>query len=438
MLTAQAACIQPFLKDSYTTEDLQKLETLLNDAGTFRFEALSNGLFPAALALQDDTEYTGYSNCWVRDNVLVAWGLYASGRVEPAVRSLQTLAQYFLKSRHRFDNLITGKSDPSDPMQRPHIRIRGEQLEEIDQHWAHAQNDALGYFLWAFSRLACDRVFEPTSDQIDLMILFVETLHALKFWEDEDSGHWEEVRKIAASSIGTATAGLLEFSRFYDERADLFQEHQIACERIDILEDSITRGRNALYSILPAECVQEDPLKNRKYDAALLFLIEPLQIVNYEMADKIISDIQEHLQGDYGIRRYVGDSYWCADYKEKLSPEQRTDDFSDNQETRDALLQKGEEAQWCIFDPILSVIYAKRYHHSGDKNDREKQIHYFQRALTQLTAEDCRMGGLRCPESYYLENGTYVPNDITPLLWTQANLLQSLEWMKKTTETNSQ
>jgi hypothetical protein len=38
---------------------------------------------------------------------------------------------------------------------------------------------------------------------------------------------------------------------------------------------------------------------------------------------------------------------------------------------------------------------------------------------------------LRCPESYYLENGRFVPVDQTPLLWTQGNLLTALRMMER-------
>ena len=41
------------------------------------------------------------------------------------------------------------------------------------------------------------------------------------------------------------------------------------------------------------------------------------------------------------------------------------------------------------------------------------------------------MGPFKCPELYYLENGNYVPNDATPLLWTQANLWIAFKFMKQ-------
>lgn len=427
-----ARAVQNYLSSQQTQADLLALERTLDEAGTFRFEPLPNGIFPAALALQEDYEYTGYSNAWVRDNVLVAYGHYVTGQMEPASKCLSALADFFVKYQHRFTDIVSGQANADDPMQRPHIRFNAEKLEEIEQKWAHAQNDALGYFLWLYSKLCRAGHLQPKDSHRPLLGLFVDYFHTIRFWEDEDSGHWEEVRKISASSIGTATAGLMELSHLWDEKPDMIGESRDTCGRFDWLEDAITRGQNAMLAILPEECIQQDPLKHRKYDAALLFLIEPLQIVSGALADRIINNVIDHLQGEYGIRRYLGDSYWCADYKTKLDPEKRTDDFSDDQSARDALLSPGEEAQWCIFDPIISIIFGKRYQQSGNEADRNKQVKYFHRSLSQLTNEDSTFGPLKCSESYYLENGKYVPNDITPLLWTQSNLMQAMHVMKQT------
>ncbi|MGC2692656.1 MAG: hypothetical protein WA228_08160, partial [Desulfobaccales bacterium] len=93
-------------------------------------------------------------------------------------------------------------------------------------------------------------------------------------------------------------------------------------------------------------------------------------------------------------------------------------------------LKPGQEAQWCIFDPIISIIYGFKYQKSGDQNYFRLQIHYFNRSLGQLTAEDSEFGGFKCPELYYLERGQYVPNDTVPLLWTQANLWMAFKFMR--------
>ena len=144
------------------------------------------------------------------------------------------------------------------------------------------------------------------------------------------------------------------------------------------------------------------------------------------MADRIVGDVAAHLQGGVGIRRYIGDSYWCADYRALFPPEARSADFSQSLERRDRLLKEGQEAQWCIFDPILSAIFGNRYLRSGIASDRERQVAYFNRSLGQITAT------LQCPEAYFLESGGWVPNDNAPLLWTEANLWLALKAMKTT------
>jgi phosphorylase kinase alpha/beta subunit len=83
-------------------------------------------------------------------------------------------------------------------------------------------------------------------------------------------------------------------------------------------------------------------------------------------------------------------------------------------------VKPGEEAQWCVFDPILSAIYGERYRAGRELEDLAKQTFYLNRSLGQITAD------FKCPEAYYLDRGRYVPNDYTPLLWTQANLWGAL------------
>ena len=78
------------------------------------------------------------------------------------------------------------------------------------------------------------------------------------------------------------------------------------------------------------------------------------------------------------------------------------------------------------------MIHGRRFQKFGSASDRERQLFHLQRSLGQLTTAESRFGAYRCPESYFCENGQYVPNDITPLLWTQANLRLALFFMRKT------
>lgn len=417
-----------------TAGDVRKMTEFLTQQGTFHFPTLRNGLFSAAAGEGGDFELSGYHNVWVRDNIQIAWShLAVLNDAKIATDCIRSLAAFFVKYQFRFSDVIDGKVDASDPMHRPHIRFDGTHLTENTEKWAHAQNDALGYFLWLSCRLVIRG--DLKTDEVDwtLFAQLVRFWQAVEVWQDEDSGHWEEVRKVAASSIGCVVAGLSLLRKLMDQSAVCKQlaagSHPITLADVDEL---LTKCRTALKQILPAECIQPDPLQNRRYDAALLFLIYPLNVIgDRTMEDTILSDVKAHLQGPYGIRRYPGDSYWCADYRTLLTADARTADFSDDQGARDKLLKPGMEAQWCIFDSIIACVYGHRYLADGDPESLQMQIEATRRALSQLTPAGCRFPQFRCPESYFCENGEWIPNDITPLLWTQGNLWQALMVLEK-------
>jgi hypothetical protein len=165
-----------------------------------------------------------------------------------------------------------------------------------------------------------------------------------------------------------------------------------------------------------------------------LFLIYPLAVVDDDMADRIVERTQERLLGPIGIKRYLGDSFYCADYETAMA--RRHDDptrnFSRDLASRDELLQAGGEAQWCIFDPILSVHYGRRYLKTKSGLALEKQTEYLNRSLAQITrADPPRCDAFRCPELYYYEQGRLQTSKSTPLLWAQANLWTALEMMEQ-------
>lgn len=412
-----------YIKSRYTYQNIQEILNVLEAQKTLTFSPLDNGLFPAAKTGKE-TDYTGYSSIWVRDNIHIAHAHSVLDNYEIALKTINALMCYFKKHKNRFEKIISFQSDPSDPMNRPHIRFNGFNLEEIDQKWAHAQNDALGYFLWFYCKLANQGRLKILDEDLELLLLFPKYWSTIQFWQDEDSGHWEENRKISASSIGVVLAALQELNHY------LSNHNQIKMEVIDQIKYLIGMGQQSLDLILPSECIQSDSKKKRRFDSALLFLIYPLGVVTGNMADTILNDVMTNLQGKYGIRRYIGDSYWSADYKKKLEPGARTVDFSDDLSTRDSFLKENEEAQWCIFDPIISVIFGLKYQKTKSEHDFNLQIHYLNRSLGQITGFQSNTGEFLCPESYYLEDGKYVPSDPTPLYWTQANLICALKTME--------
>jgi Glycosyl hydrolases family 15 len=424
--------VAQLVKDRYELRDLQNISLLLIEKEVFKFPALDNGLFPAAIVAAS-TEYTGYSAVWVRDNIYVAYSHYILGEIDIALKAVNCLMKYFQKHRIRFENIINSNTDPKNVMERPHIRFNGENLDEINQSWEHAQNDALGYFLWFYCKLISDKVLHPSQQDVETLALFPLYFDAVSYWQDEDSGHWEETRKIEASSIGAVVASLKTLKQLSMESSFISHcfKYGDRLVTIDFLDNLIHQGMNALNRILPSECIQ--PGLERRYDSALLFLIYPLQVVDDAMSNQIISDVIDSLQGQYGIPRYLGDSFWCRDYED--IPENIRTSISTEREQwltdNGRALRPGEEAQWCIFDPIISTIFGVKFQKTKQMELLEKQIFYFNRSLGQLTADDFKIGGFKCPELYYLKGTDYVPNDATPLLWTQANLRIALRTMEQ-------
>ncbi len=414
-------------------DELKSLAALLRESGTFHFPILDNGLYPAA-AIRADNEYTGYGNVWVRDNVQIAHARQIAGDGSLSGLTAQSLMRHFTSQRPRFQGIIDGTLDASDPANRPHVRFDGLGMRDLPERWPHAQNDALGYFLWFYCRLVHAGVVVPSQCGWQTLGLFPRYFETIRFWEDEDSGHWEEERKVSASSIGVVLGGLLELKRM---AAALPPDQRGGVTGGDgLLERLLHKGRGTLDAILPHES-RHPAEKARRYDSALLFLIHPVGVVPPAgpQADCIIRDVGAHLQGEIGIRRYLGDSFWAPDYKKKLEAGKRTVDWSDGLETRNRLAVAGGEAQWCIFDPILSSIHGLRYRLRGDREDLVAQMRHLGRSLRQLTGSDGRFPPLRCPELYSLEERTWQPNDVTPLLWTQANLLAALKDMAASLET---
>jgi len=299
--------LEKLIKSSYTLKDINEIEKLLYSRGTFEFPYLKNGLFSASL-LGSPVSHTGYENVWVRDNFHVSYCHYITGQTEIASKNSTALMLFFKKHKQRFKDIIEHRVSPDNPMNRPHIRFNGQTMEEIDEKWSHAQNDALGYLLWFYSKLAMELLIKPSTEDWEILALFALYFDAIKYWQDEDSGHWEEIRKINASSIGIVVAALKNLKALIVSQPEASSHCRCMDKAItgELIESLIQRGNKALGEILPSECAQDDPKKNRPVDSALLFLIYPMNILDDKMRDAVLNNITTRLQGDYGIRRYLG------------------------------------------------------------------------------------------------------------------------------------
>jgi Glycosyl hydrolases family 15 len=415
-LSLEHGFLRHLISDTYTTDSLAEIKQALADHHSYEILPVANGLF-AASSSQSPESLSGYQNVWVRDNIMVADSFRRRGEFAPAIACIQGLTRFFATQLPRFREII---SDPTrvlhkDANRRPHIRFTAQTLAELPEKWTHAQNDALGQALWFRFQFANTNVLPMSPADYEIYRMFPAYFAAIEYWQDPDSGAWEEGVKINNSSVGAVLAGLQEMRKYH------------ASQRISPAEDEqltllIAKGRQRLDATLPFESPPQ-----RLVDSALLFLIQPLEVVQTrEMQDAILNLVQARLKGAFGIKRYAGDSYFCQDYDEWFPPEQMSTSFSDKLEFRDAHLQPECEAQWCLFDPLLSIIYGQRF--LADRSDRasfQKQLQYFNRSLAQVTAAG------QCPELYFLKHGRYIPNVHTPLAWTQANQAFALYLMEK-------
>lgn len=429
--------LTPLVRDRYSPEDLDVLEDVLREAGLFDFPLLANGLHGAVSGGGEVGSVTGYCHTWVRDAVHVAEVRWRLGEVEGVGQTATSLLKWFVLQAPRFEVHIAGTADQSDPMSRPHVRFKGESLEESDEWWPHAQNDALGYGLWFLCRSALSGLHFPDIEGVDALGRFPRYFQSIAYWDDIDSGHWEETPKRNASSIGAVIAGLRAMRGLL--RSDVFEagRDRLASVGVDegLLVDLMARGQKALQQILPFESVNPDmPHLDRHADGALLFLIHPLWIVDPRMTGRIVDLVRKRLLGPHGIRRYEGDSYWCADYLRLFDEKTRTSGFQGDLSQRDAALKPGTEAQWSLFDPLLSVIFGRRYQATRGEADLVGQTHHFHRALSFLTGEDHVLGPGRMPEAWYLPDSSqpdhWQPNDNVPLLWAQAQLVDAFLSMR--------
>jgi len=429
---ALAAC----LAERYDEQALERVARQLQALSLTTLPCLPNGLYAANPAPAEAVAYTGYGRTWVRDTVQVTAAAWELGDVDSVARSCASLVRFYQLQAPRFEAAIAGTSDLDDPMQRPHVRFDGRAIAELDEPWPHIQNDAHGYALWLLARAALSGLLPLDETCAGVLARFGPYFAAIDYSQDRDSGHWEEQRRRSSASIGTVLAGLTALRGLCRSQDAVRPGRAASLSGGQDLDALIAAGRAVLDASLPWETRDARASgRDRQADASLLFLVYPLRVVSGDQADAILQLVAEQLVGPFGVRRYQGDSYWCAGYAQMFDEQTRTSGFFDNVDARDAQLRPGSEAQWCLFDPLLSSIYGWRYVASRDERDRALQTAHFNRALSQVTGPECRLGPGLCPESYYVPDPQLperrVVNDATPLLWTQALLLVSLQGMQR-------
>ncbi len=450
--------------------DATELQEFLEAHGALLFEPGPGGLFPASHLSEEVGQATGMNMGWLRDNAHVAMALYDAGSPEQKQQAIDVgnaMLTVLTNNRGKLDGIVTGALRTDDRSNRLPIRFDLDTLENDREH--RVQNDSFGYALWLVGRLIKDGAITADIAQLDTLAQTVRYLDKIEYWHDADEGHWEEDTKIHVSSIGACVAGLRMIRQAfetvgYDDVTDIG------------FDGLINRGEQAVHTMLLRKITERNPIGGsvrplfrpgveamkyakqtvtervnngrlakilkmpqppeqlpvRRYDAALLFLVEPLQMLKGREADIFVRRIAEQLERDEGVARYVGDTYWAPRFPHIMSIEERTHAAKGRLDMRNRLApgvaHSMTEARWTLFDPVLSSYWGRRYLQTGVSEYRDLQQKYLRRSLLQLSAQPD--GRYLIPEAYYLEEidgeNRWIPNDHTPLLWSQANLLRAL------------
>ena len=310
---------------------------------------------------------TGYNKAWLRDIYFMTLGFKYAGEMDVVRAAAKALLQILAKHKDKITWAVHNK--PFETWQYIHARYNPETFEEYWEEWGNKQNDAVGEVLYLIAD--CEVTGHPvveTDEERSLVQLLVEYLHAIEYWQDADSGIWEENQEVRASSIGAVVRALRTAQQL---------------PYVSIPEGMIEKGVEALRKLLPRET------QTRFCDLALLSLIFPFEVTTDEERSLILANVEYFLTRDMGVIRYRNDRYYN---KNKI------DGYS-------------EEAEWSMGLAWLAIIYAKM-------GDKEKAEHYLERAGKTVNKD-----GL-IPELWF--SHTETPNENIPLGWAESMYVVAL------------
>ena len=319
---------------------------------------------------------TGYNKAWLRDIYFMTLGFKYTGEMETVRDTAKALLKVLDKHREKIQWAVRNK--PYATWQYIHARYNPETFEEYWEEWGNKQNDAVAEVLYLISDCEVNGfVVAENDEERSLVQLLVNYLHAIEYWQDADSGIWEENQEVRASSIGAVVCALKCAAKL---------------PYVIVPEGMIEKGEYALRSMLPRET------KNRFCDLALLTLIFPFEVTTPQETESILSNVEYFLTRDQGVIRYRNDRYY----------NNNEDGYS-------------EEAEWSMGLAWLCIIYARM-------GNMEKAEEYFWRAQKTVDPQ-----GL-IPELWY--SHTLRPNDNNPLGWAESMYVVALTVMRDSLKNN--
>ena len=352
----------------YLDEPLKYKELINQHLKILKNLQYESGLFAAS---KKDTD-TGYNKSWLRDNFYECLAFEVLDDWKTVAKTYHALLNVFKKHESKIDSAIQKK--PEHRQFYIHARFHPETFDEFWEEWGNKQNDSIGAILFKIGELEQHKNVHILKTKADKRIVqkLVWYLQAVEYWQDEDSGMWEENEEVHASSVGACVAGLKMLK-------DL--------PYIDIPDDLIEKGEATLKSILPRESV------TKFVDLSLLSLIYPYNVVTERQTKRILKNVRYLLERNRGVIRYKNDHYY----------NKNKDGYS-------------EEAEWCFGFSWLVIIYALR-------NEKDLAEKFVKKMMKTITEEG------EVPELYFSNTKKFNKN--SPLGWAESLLIVACYEMNK-------
>lgn len=314
---------------------------------------------------------TGYDKSWLRDNFYECLAFEIINDWDTVEKTYKAILEIFLKHEYKIDAAIAKK--PQHRHEYIHARFHPLKFDEFWEEWGNKQNDSIGAILFKIGELEHHhkRTILRNPNHVRIVNKLVKYLESIRYWEDCDSGMWEENEEVHTSSVGACVAGLESINNL---------------ESINVPQDLIDKGKETLNNLLPRES------KSKFVDLSLLSLIYPYNIVNEEQRKEILQNVEYLLLRDKGVIRYKNDHYY----------NKNPDGYS-------------EEAEWTFGLSWLAIIYEKL-------GNKKKAEYFISKMLQTATPKGV-------PELYY--SHTETPNENTPLGWSESLFIVALHNINK-------
>lgn len=473
--------LAPYMGESYSYASFKKLYRQAGADGFFDFKVNEKtGFVKTSDIVPKNYEEEKMSDLtWVTDTCR-NMSLLKKDRPDLCTKALESISKFYKQQQGEFDDVIANP----DIYRFNHGWNKGgvshafyPQTNQPNYDYPRTRLESIGHYLQRASEFIVGgleqgkvsgykNADEISDNTIDAISSSVKYLSALKYPHARSCGAWEEntFNHSLTSDTAIINEGFRRVINMVFKKTDnpellKVRERLLASKNGDVfknreqLTDLLRQGEERIISNHSWEAPGE-----RKLDAALSFVThyENSKLVrenpNLTRSENVIADIKENIKllmslegkedprglvGDYGVARYLGDTYKNLNY---------------DLPSKKGLLNENHEAQWFMVSDIskgygvqmkklLKVLKDENRLPNEQEKDiistlLAKQTEFNNRTYARGTGKNqIKANGQECPPHKLPEafqaitddsnKVKFVPGTNTPLAWAQSSALES-------------